>query len=110
MKILYFLFNIFFFGIFSQIINNPIPLNIGRYPIVLSTDNNDNYYYILTEIKNVIIDIKTGQSIYSNFDSIINQNSIHIVDNSNNNYIINNLDYFFRIYYNSAIYFDQIYF
>ena len=43
MKILYFLFNIFFFRIFSQIINNPIPLNIGRYPIVLSTDDNDNY-------------------------------------------------------------------
>jgi len=48
MKILYLLFYIFFNIIYSQIKINPIHLNVGRYPIVLSS--NDNYYYILTDI------------------------------------------------------------
>ena len=110
MKILYFLFNIFFFRFFSQIIYNPIPLDVGKYPIVLFTDDNDNYFYILTEGRSKIIDKKTGQSIYINNDFIINQNSLYIVDNSKYNYIINKLDECYKIHYNPAIDFEQIYF
>jgi hypothetical protein len=56
MEILYLLFISIFIKVYSQIKNNPIFLDDGGYPFVLTTEDNDNYYYVLTEIKDVKID------------------------------------------------------
>ena len=103
MEILYLLFISFFIKVYSQIKKNPINLADGGYPFVLTTEDNDNYYYILTEIKDVKIEKKSSNFIDSSGDVLISPNSIYATDSSNNNYIVNELNECFMIRYDNFI-------
>ena len=78
----------FFIQVYSQIKINPIRLIQGKYPIVLSTSNEDNYYYLISDIENLKIEKESG-SIKETIDDIhTTPNSIYFSDIRNNNYII----------------------
>ena len=100
MKKLFFLFIAFFSRIFSQIKDNPIFLVEGGYPIVLSTEYNDDYYYVLTDFKNIKIEKESGNMVNSSDIVLTSSNSIYIADESKNNYIINESNQCFKIIYN----------
>ena len=60
----------------------------GKNPIVLSTSNEDNYYYLISDIENLKIEKESG-SIKETIDGIhTSPNSIYFSDIRNNNYII----------------------
>lgn len=108
MEILYLLFISFFIKVYSQIKKNPINLADGGYPFVLTTEDNDNYYYILTEIKDVKIEKKSSNFIDSSDNVLISPNSIYATDSSNNNYIVNELNECFMIIYDNFISLEMI--
>ena len=82
------LFITFFITIYSQIKNNPIFLDEGGYPLVLSAEDND-YYYVITRNKGLKIEKESGKIVETNDTIHIESKNIYIVDNSNhNNYIL----------------------
>ena len=99
MKGLFFLFLILFIRIYSEIKNNPIYLDKGKYLIVLSTEEND-YYYIITDKKNMKIEKDSGITIETNNMFHTLSNYIYVSDKSYNNYIINDTNKAFYINYN----------
>lgn len=103
MEILYLLFISFFIKVYSQIKKNPINLADGGYPFVLTTEDNNNYYYVLNEIKDVKIEKKSSNFIDSSDNVLISPNSIYATDSSNNNYIVNELNECFMIIYDNFI-------
>ena len=112
MENLYFLFFVFFTEIYSQIKdgikNNPIFIDNGGYPVILSTLDDDAYYYVLTEKKNLKIEKETGNILDSNENILISSNNIYITDKSNNNYILYNTNEWLKIIYNPFISTEKI--
>ena len=115
MENFYFLFFVFFTEIYSQIKDgikfNPIFIDNGGYPIVLSTLDNDTYYYVLTEKKDLKIEKETGNVCDSNDAILISSNNIYITDKSNKNYILyntNESNEWFKIIYNPFISTEKI--
>ena len=104
MVILFLLLNILFIQNNSQIKENPInltsSLNNRLYPLVLTSS--DEYYYVLTSMNDLQIEKESGDVKNIKENNIISQNTIHHVDNSNNNYLFNWNDYYF-INYNPFI-------
>ena len=88
MENLNFLFITLFIKIYSQIKENPIPLDRVRYPIVLSTEV-DDYYYVMTDMKDFQINKISGEIVDTSNNILISLNKIYFADNSYNNYYIN---------------------
>ena len=108
MKKFYLLFISFFIRIYSIFKDNPIFLFEGGYPIVLSTEDKDNYYYVLTQFINIKIDKESGNPTDINNYTLSSSNSIYVADKSNNNYIVDELNNCFKINYNPFISFGII--
>ena len=85
MEKLFFLFITFFIRIYSNIKNNPIFLVEGKYPIVLSTTN-DDYYYVITDKTSLKIEKRSGK-ISNETKEVIHtsSDSLFITDNLKNN-------------------------
>lgn len=102
MEKLYFLFLLIFVQINSQIKENPILLIDGKNPFVLSTNDNDDYYYVMTHKKYLKINKDTGM-LESVMDSILNESEyyFYISDNLYKNYLFHSERYFEIIFNNS---------
>ena len=104
----FFIFITFFIKIYSEIINNPICLAEAKYPIVLSTPD-DDYYYLITNTKNMKIKKGTGELVKENEETIGNLSEyIYIADNQNNNFLINNNCKCYKINYDNFLTLTQI--
>ena len=103
MEKIYFMFLFLLFGINSQIKENPIYLIDNINPFVLSTNDNDNYYYIITEGKSLQINKESGTIEHSE-DNYLDRagDYFFITDKSYNNYIFI-LGSYFQIIYNPFI-------
>ena len=89
MNKLYFLFVVSFIQINSQIIENPKFLDNSINPFVLSTNDNDDYYYVMTHKKYLKINKDTGM-LESVMNSTLDESEyyFYISDNLYKNYFI----------------------
>ena len=108
MEKLYFLFLLIFVQINSQIKENPILLIDGKNPFVLSTNDNDDYYYVMTHKKYLKINKDTGM-LESVMDSILDESEyyFYISDNLYQNYLFHSERYF-EIIFNNGISFISL--
>ena len=103
MKILYFLFIGLFIKINSQIKENPIFLINSSYTFVTTT-NDDNYHYVITQEKSLAINKESGDIEIIQNNNFNTTDFIYIVDKSNNKYLyslVSNIYYlitFFHIF------------
>ena len=81
----------------SSIIDNPIYLTEGSYPILLSSTL-DDYNYIITQGKALKISKENGTIVDTARFLEYNEDFISIYDNSNNNYIYYEEKYYFINY------------
>jgi len=103
MEKIYFMFLFLLFGINSQIKENPIYLIDNINPFVLSTNDNGNYYYVITKGKSLKINKESGTIEHSEENFLDHANNyFFITDKSYNNYIFN-LESYFQIIYNPFI-------
>ena len=103
MEKLFFLFITFFIRIYSNIKHNPLFLVEGKYPIVLSTTN-DDYYYVITDKTSLKIEKRSGK-ISNETKEVIHtsSDSLFITDNLKNNYLVNDANKCFYIIYDPFI-------
>ena len=103
MKKFYFLFIIFFIQINSEFKINPIFLDEGKYPIVLSTTD-ENYYYLISDNASFKIEKITGKIVKRIKEFVYtSSNSIFITDNFNYNSLVNDTDKCYNIIYEPFI-------
>ena len=107
MENFYFLFITFFIRIYSKIKQNPIFLIEGNSPIVLSTVNDNNYYYVLTDIKSMQIEKESGKinEIKEGIHDL--SNCIYVSDNEEKNIILTNDNICLCIKYSPFISFED---
>ena len=99
MKKFYFLFIIFFIQINSEFKINPIFLDEGKYPIVLSTTD-ENDYYLISDNASFKIEKITGKIVKRIKEFVYtSSNSIFITDNFNYNSLVNDTDKCYNIIY-----------
>ena len=106
MEISYFLLITFFIRIYLGIKNNPIFLIEGKYPIVLSSTDN-NYYYLIIEEKNLKIEKDSGKINETRDDIHSLSDSIYASDNLDKNFLVNNDNKCYYINYNPTISFEE---
>ena len=98
-------FIIISFQISASIINNPIELTEGSYPILLSSKF-DDYNYIITSGKVFKISKENGTIVDTADFLRYNENFISIYDNNNSNYIYYGNEYYFINYLDFLSYKD----
>ena len=103
MKNFFILFFILFLKTNLQIKENPIVLIEASYPFLLNSNDND-YYYIITKEKSLKIEKISGVIVEQSINLFNVYDFIHIVDNSNNNYLYKpNSNKYYQIIYNPFI-------
>lgn len=106
---LLFLFIVLLIRTNSQIIENPIFLFETKYPFALSTDDEEDDYYIITEGKSLQIDKDTGEIIDIKNNTFIISEYVYILDKSYTNYLYNmNSNNYYEIIYNPFISYQEI--
>ena len=107
MKNLFILFFILFLKTNLQIKENPIVLIEASYPFLLNSNDND-YYYVITKEKSLKIEKISGVIVEQSSNSFNVYDFIHIVDNSNNNYLYKpNSNKYYHIIYNPSITYSE---
>ena len=84
-------FDFFLISIFVQILNNqqiienPISLSNTENPLVLCTNGEDYYYYVITKDKSLKIHKASNNISDISDNEFISSNYIHLFDKPNNN-------------------------